>query len=37
MIQINNRQAFQQALAELPAKKQRQVGARFIGNVLDLG
>jgi hypothetical protein len=36
MIQINNRQAFQQALAELPAKKQRQVGARFIGNVLDL-
>ena len=36
MIQIDNRQAFLQALEDLPAKKQRQVGARFIGNVLDL-
>jgi hypothetical protein len=33
---IDNHQTFQKALAELPVKKQRQVGARFIGNVLDL-
>jgi hypothetical protein len=36
MTQINSQQAFQQALADLPVKKQRQVGAKFIGNVLDL-
>ena len=36
MTQINSQQAFQQALADLPVKRQRQVGARFIGNVLDL-
>ena len=36
MTQINSQSAFQQALAELPLKKQRQVGAKFIGNVLDL-
>jgi len=36
MPQIDSNQAFQQALAELPVKKQRQVGAKFIGNVLDL-
>lgn len=36
MTQINSQSAFQQALAELPLKKQRQVGAEFIGNVLDL-
>jgi len=36
MIRINNQQAFQQALADLPVKQQRQVGAKFIGNVLDL-
>jgi hypothetical protein len=36
MTQINSQSAFQQALAELPLKKQRQVGAKFICNVLDL-
>jgi hypothetical protein len=36
MTQINSQQAFQQALADLPVKKQRQAGAKFIGNVLDL-
>ena len=36
MTQINSQLAFQQALAGLPLKKQRQVGAKFIGNVLDL-
>lgn len=36
MSQIDSNQAFQQALAALPVKKQRQVGAKFIGNVLDL-
>lgn len=36
MTRINNPQAFQQALTDLPVKHQRQVGAKFIGNVLDL-
>jgi hypothetical protein len=36
MFQINSQQSFQQALADLPVKKQRQAGAKFIGNVLDL-
>jgi hypothetical protein len=36
MTQANSQQAFQQALADLPVRKQRQVGAKFIGNVLDL-
>jgi hypothetical protein len=36
MTQINSQQAFQQALAALPVKKQRQIGAKFIENVLDL-
>ena len=36
MTKINSRQAFQQALADLPVNKQRQVGAKFIGNVLNL-
>jgi hypothetical protein len=36
MTQINSQQAFQQALADLSVKKQRQAGAKFIGNVLDL-
>ena len=36
MTQINSQQAFQQALADLPVKRQRQAGAKFIGNVLDL-
>lgn len=36
MPQIDNNLAFQQALADLPVKKQRQVGAKFIGNVLNL-
>jgi len=36
MTKINSQQAFQQALADLSVKKQRQVGAKFIGNVLDL-
>lgn len=36
MTQINSQSAFQKALAELPLKKQRQVGAKFIGNVLDM-
>lgn len=36
MIQINNQQAFQQALADLPVRQQRQIGAKFIANVLDL-
>ena len=36
MTQINSQPAFQQALAAFPVKKQRQVGAQFIGNVLDL-
>ncbi|MGD8208082.1 MAG: hypothetical protein PVH47_08390 [Thiohalocapsa sp.] len=36
MVQIDSQQAFQQGLSDLPVKKQRQVGARFIGNVLDL-
>jgi hypothetical protein len=36
MTQINSHQAFQQCLADLPVKTQRQVGALFIRNVLDL-
>jgi hypothetical protein len=36
MTQINSQQAFQEALADLPVRKQRRVGAKFIGNVLDL-
>ncbi|MGD2021001.1 MAG: hypothetical protein PVJ47_08095 [Thiohalocapsa sp.] len=36
MTEINSQQAFQQALADLPVKKQRQIGAKFIRNVLDL-
>lgn len=36
MTKVNSQQAFQQTLAALPVKKQRQVGAKFIGNVLDL-
>ena len=35
MSEIDSNQAFQQALADLPVKQQRQVGAKFIGNVLD--
>ena len=33
---IDSHQAFQKALSDLPVKKQRQVGAKFIGHVLDL-
>jgi hypothetical protein len=36
MPQIDSNQAFQQALADLSVQQQRQVGAKFIGNVLDL-
>jgi hypothetical protein len=36
MSQIRSQHAFQQTLADLPVKRQRQVGAKFIGNVLDL-
>jgi len=36
MTQINSQQVFARALADLPVKKQRRVGAKFIGNVLDL-
>jgi hypothetical protein len=36
MTQIESQRAFQQALAELLVKQQRQVGAKFIGNVVDL-
>jgi len=33
---INSHQTFQQMLADLPVQQQRQVGASFVGNVLDL-
>lgn len=33
---IDNDQAFKSALAELPLPRQRQLGARFVENVLDL-
>jgi len=36
MTNINSQQAFQHALQNLPVKQQRQVGAKFIENVLDL-
>lgn len=36
MPRVDNYQPFQQALSELSVKKQRQIGAQFIGNVLDL-
>jgi len=36
VIHINSRQTFQQLLADLPVQQQRQVGARFVGNVLGL-
>lgn len=36
MTQITSQHAFQQTLAQLPVKEQRQIGAKFIGNVLDL-
>jgi hypothetical protein len=36
MTTIDSQQAFQAALAALPVKRQRQIGAKFIGNALDL-
>lgn len=36
MDRITNNEAFKKALTTLPLAKQRQVGARFIANVLDL-